>query len=374
MDVGLLSPQERSSLEAEVAKLVFASHVDLLDILGMHATEIAMVQPAKRYAKMIVRYCELSAWVENPALIIRLINNWSVEVKFKTIVDRLQQLPPPIWYKSGRPWETCLVASELPFIDRTLTRQAVESFLQPLNDPFAMPLVSRVLVVNGPEGCGKTYTNKYLQYLNSVFTNLNFKVAYIDYKIFVTSRFGPKELVESILAVINPTWKATTTLPKLGEEQQSRDSMLLVQFLAKQIAKTGERWFLVLDRFNDTTVPRETIELIQHLAKVATGAEYAEDSRDLIRLVLLGFNDVIENYEDRVVIDAIQPLTASDIAEYFRLFIEVNDCNIDINDAQMIKILVDEVMQHDPGPDSPMRTKILSEEAIQVALDLPKKN
>jgi hypothetical protein len=370
----ILLKEEREVLKKQVARLVFLSHGDLFAILKDHALEIKMVQPPIAYAENIIVYCERSAWVENPALIIKLLSNWEILPEISSAITRLTNAPPPRFHEGDKPWEACHVALDLPFLNRMKTREMVPLFLEDY-DGSGQVESKRVMIVNGPAGIGKTYTHKYLQYLNAIYTTAAFELAYIDYKTYVTSRFGAVELLESILSVINPSWKATATLPVFDNEQPARWRLQLAKFLGIQIASTKKKWFIVLDRFNDSSVPAETIEFIQLLADVATGSKFPAESNDLIRLVLLGFNHTIENYEKRVTVEDIEQLNRDDIASYFRRYIALKGINIEINNIEIINFLVDKVLEKDPG-NVPDRTRLLAQRALKIATELetPTKN
>ena len=369
MPSGILLPDERTALEEKLAGLVVMSPANLLATLGAHMTEIEAVQPPKLYAQRIIRYCEQSAWAEDPALIIKLLSLWKVEQKFADAIERLIKAGPTKYYNNGNPWEAFAVGPGLPFFGRPETRTGMSLFIEALVDGYDDPLGKRVLIVNGPRESGKTFTQKFVDYVTAIYERLQFKAAYIDYKSFVTTSFGAKELAESILNIIKPNWQVASKLPDLDVEQPARWRIQVAKFLATQIASTKEKWFIILDRFTDG-VPAETTELIQLLADVATGARFAEESKDLIRLILLGFNDTIDNFENRVVLEKITPLTRVELEHYFKEYITLNKINIPVNDGASIDYLVNKVLQKDPGEQVPGRTKLLADETLKVAQEL----
>jgi len=363
----MLLLDERKRLSEEVALLSGGLPTNLVPILGsQHVIRIETAPSPLLYGRKVVRYCEFSAWVEDPALILKLLDLWKVVPPFDGTIVRLKQAGPPIYYTNNRPYETCLLALDLPFINREVTRKAVELFRSPVEtDGYDEPGV-RVLIVNGPPGSGKTFTYGYISYINSIFAGLTFKTAYIDYKKYPVSRFGPEQLCESILSIIAPGWTTAASLPVLDAQQKARWHLQLAKFIGEQIAATGNCWWILLDHFDKSDVPRETIEFIQVLAKLATGEIHSDISNDVVRLVVMGYTEPILNYKRRVLTEDIQDVTRDDIHKYFERYLAFKKIDVQSSD---IDYLVDETFKKDPG-GIPKRTEILAKEALAIARKL----
>ena len=206
--------------------------------------------------------------------------------------------------------------------------------------------------------------------MNSIFAGLNFNTVFVDYKKQVTSRFGPLELTKCLLDGVNPNWEQQLVLPVLDSQQPARWILELVQVLCDQLTNinlanaSNASWFIVLDRFNDITVPRETIDMIQVLGSVATGKQNISGNTDLIRLVLLGFNDPILNYRNRVVTDEIREIDNGDLENYFKRYASFKGRDID-NDA--LAALVQRVRIDELKGDE-NRTQKIAQKALQIAI------
>lgn len=367
---GILETDERTELRRCVADFTDAQPTKLRAIIPpLHVSHIRTDAMPAMYAYNVVRYCEFSAWAEDPALIIKLLKKWDYLPLLLKAIDRLSNTTPPIYHKGNTVWNTCLVPLEIPFLGRQETRKAIERFSYELVSTIN-PAGVRVLVVNGPEKSGKTLTYNYVNYVNNIFANLNFISCYIDIKKQITSRFGPVELIESLLDQINPDWETQETLPILDNQQPARWMLELARILISQVNSMNQKkvneggiesnYFFILDRFDDSTVPRDTLDLIQILSAIATGAELVGENNDVIRLVLLGYQENIPNFRNRVVVDNIAPITQKDIEDYFKKFAAYKGKMLD---DQTLQAFVDAsgfaTMPDEPDKNEKIATKVL---------------
>lgn len=357
----MLQEDERRDLLERVADFTEAKPTRLKTILGPdHIRRIQTDAIPEEYAGYVIRYCERSGWIERPPLIINLLKKWDQHIPFASAIARLESTPPPRFFLSNRPWDALLVALNLPFLNRTTTRVAVERFSYPLVS-VVNPAGARVLVVNGPDLSGKSFTYDYILYVNSIVKDLNFKIAWIDYRKQLTGRFGPEQLIRSLLQQIDEKWDGT--LPELDVEQPARWLLELTQLLASKVLATNTTWFVILDHFDAPNVPRETLDLIQRIAAAATGEDPLAGADDSLRLVLLGFNELIVNYKNRVITDKIKPVQRDDVSKYF-----VNYARYvakAINPADLEKI-VDSIVTPDID-NHPDRTQLIAGRCIERA-------
>jgi hypothetical protein len=364
-----LNQTEKDFLAGKVAEYIVGGQTNLMALVKSHATRISAAQPPIEYGHNVVEYCILLGWVENPTLLEILLTNFQAYPIVANVIQRLRAMPKPVLH-SGRPSNTALVSLQLPFIGREITRQCVDDFLNPQrhNSGYA-----RVLIVNGEKGTGKTFTYNYLQYVNVVFTIDVFKTLYIDFKVLEGGRLGPKEFAQTILQMAGIR---NVALPVLDVQQPARWNMELAKSIAQTLSIAGANtitpsgkgilWFLVLDNFNDEDVPHETLELIQLLSNVATGELTASDYEDRLRIVLLSFDNSINNFKTRVVQDKISMITKKDLETYFKRYCEFKEIS---PDQPVLDMLVDKVLQKDPG-NVPERNKELAKWALLTAENL----
>lgn len=374
---GILTQEERTELISAVASLTEGDYRKLKSIIPEHhVMRIEKDSVPEEYAFNVIRYCELSAWVENPALIISLLQTWSFRPLFSEAIQRIRTGEPPRFHIGQRIWDPFGLAYTLPFINRKETRRALEAFLYPLISR-AKPPGMRVLIVNGAAKSGKTFTYEYIRYTKSFLTDLNFKIVFIDFKKVSDVRLGPMEFAKALLNQINPAWMTNIDLRDVGNEAPSRWIKQLCSAVAEQIAVTSTKCIIVLDNFfateevdpavldeNTHVVPAETLDMISGLADIATGKEEAAFSGDFLRLVLLGYNSPINNFMARLVRDDIKPLNRNDLEAYFMEYALFHQKTLD---AEGLELLIDETLSGD-DPNDPRRTEKLAQRALTLAL------
>ena len=367
--IGLLETNERKALIPELAEFTFGQPNNLLSLLPRdHAIRIENSAIPAVYALKVIQYCELSAWVENPALIIQLLKRWEHLPEVNAAIRRLLAAKPMKFYIDNRVWDSFLLALNLPFLNRKNTRLAIEGFSYALEEGLD-PAGSRVLVVKGPDKSGKSYTFDYIRYVNSVFANLNFNTIWIDFKKQIVNRLGPAELVESLLDQLNQNWREEVSLPVLDAQQSARWMQELVSVLLSQIwtysrhGAANAHMIILLDGFDNTKVPRDTIDLIQLLAAVAVGKQLVTENSDMIRLVLLGFSETVSNFRNRVKIDDIKPIDRADLEEYIRNYAQYKE---KVLPPAVLKEVVDSIgIEHMPQTEE--RTAKIAKSALMIA-------
>ena len=360
----MLQELERTDLIVAVADQITISFTRLKTIVPPeHLRRIQTDAIPEEYAGHVIRYCERSGWIESPALIIKLLEAFQYMPLFAAAIKRLRATPPPILhFPDNRPWDALLVALELPFLNRKKTRRAIELFSFHLQSAINPP-GARVLIVNGPASSGKSFTYHYILYVNSILQNLNFRIAWVDYKKQINNRFGPEELIRALIDQVEPDWDRT--LPELDAQQPARWLLELTQRLTEAVIKNGTTWFIVLDNFDAPTVPRETLDLIQRIAAAATGEDPLGGADDSLRLVLLGFNELIANFKNRVVTDKIGPVSRDDVKNYLVDYARYRRKENEVDPADFEK-MVDSILTADID-DHTNRTQLIAQRSIRIA-------
>ncbi len=200
------------------------------------------------------------------------------------IVERLSTEPP---VASADPFEALVLNSNLPFLDRTPTRQALKGFLRELRPN------KRVVVINGDMSPGKTYTTAFVDHVLADERNIS------QCLVTVTgdqgASVGPMELASDL--VTNMT--TTPSDPPPPNTNQQRWITEVVNWVLSVANQSNRSWWFIFDGFNAQTMRADTQVFIDILAtKLGTGLQ-----RDRHRLILLDF--------DRTVL-AVPPGSISD--------------------------------------------------------------
>ncbi|HTV01057.1 MAG TPA: effector-associated domain EAD1-containing protein [Luteitalea sp.] len=171
-------------------------------------------------------------------------------------------------------------------------------------------LSSRVLVVYGDRGTGKTYSKDFVGYLlqfDPVRRAERYKFAYVD----VDQQDATLEnLARRIATALGMDPTTIPSRPASDKEQDSRWLPDLYQWLSDGInAGAYEVWWLVLDGFR-VSLPNEALDLIQMLG------EFADVGTDRLRLVLLNYPRVDALLYSHVEAITAPPITRSDIEAF----------------------------------------------------------
>lgn len=366
----ILTVSERTELIKEVATFIFDGPIRLMSLIPQqHCLRIVQSPVPETYAWSIVNYCETSAWMVNPALIVQLMRRWEHLPTFRDAIARIERMTPPAFHIPPQVWDPILVRLNLPLLNRSTTRRTVEGFFRPLRQPNYEG-VTRVLVVTGPAGSGKSFTVLYVQYISQFMGHANFNSIYIDLKAQAVTRFGPLDLARLILDQVNPAWVADgVMLPELQEEQASRWINYLCRVIADQVALAGSTCVIILDGLDGGDgaqfLPAETLEMIACLVAIASTESIPEVSRDMMRLVLLGFERPVRNYLNTVRTERIKPVERDEIRKYFEDYARFYNKTIA---TAGIEDMVDAVLQD--VPDDASRTRQLADKALAFAIGI----
>jgi hypothetical protein len=143
---------------------------------------------------------------------------------------------------------------------------------------------SRVLVVNGERGSGKTYSKDFVGYLlqfdPAKQTERN-RLAYVDLDQYVT------DLESLALKIGRALTLDPATIPRQSKADKEQDSRWLPDLYAWLCGgvNTGDHdvWWLVLDGFRVQSLPPEALDLIDMLGN------FADTETTRLRLILLNY-------------------------------------------------------------------------------------
>jgi hypothetical protein len=338
-------------------------------------------RPPTDFYRDVVRYCEMSAWSEEPALIIALLSAFIPVWQYESNIDTIRNGGPFRCHPPGYPYHVCRVAAELPLLGRRKTRAAALYFDRKysLNGQPG----KRVLRVRGPTTSGKTYTLNFFRYLAAI-QPLQLGILHIDFgeKEMVTQAAGAEIPIELFLAQrleaqvrrrraeLRPApppalgnGLSTLTLdaevqqpyvlqPLSDLQQRTRWTRELVNVFVDQVLfrldPTPRWWVLVVDNCEKT--PPEAHEFVRRLVERAAGIPTTAEDADKgpLRVVLLGDSDVLMPnpvYQDHIVNEDLegQILGAAEVQEYFRVLCL---CRGILLDEAHLQALADESVAH----------------------------
>jgi hypothetical protein len=288
-----------------------------------HAIRIYAHPQPETYAWNVVKYCERQGWIEDPALLLCLLQKFPDHPGMKAIYDRLRGLAKPTFYIGGRAWDTCHVALALPFLDRDVTRRAIEGFDRPLVNPAQ---AARVLVVNGPPGSGKSFTSAFARFVVGAFAPDVAGVTELDHLAW-SSEHGeltPDALARELAQPMNPS----SDPPKLGNRRPERWTIDLAKWLVDVANGTSKVWYVVLDNFHLPGVPASTYMFIERVMAGLAGLENIgwnvldTEMGPPIRLILLGYPRRLPIQTELIREETLKPVTLDELTTHFRRFFQ----------------------------------------------------
>ena len=152
-------------------------------------------------------------------------------------------------------FQACLLPGNQAMIDRTVLRNMVTD-LQ--HDPTS----ARVLLVNGPDKCGKSHSGQYIVHLEKQLAN--FHVVRIDLRQRQPEALGPADVARDI---VDQMGLDAARIPHKGNEQDARWAQLFWNWITGELRrKPTESWYFVIDSFSQVLLPPGTAELVEELA------------------------------------------------------------------------------------------------------------
>lgn len=370
----ILTYQERQNLISKLGVRLLVENGNagafLYTTLGVHGAKIASSPVPFSWAHNIVEYCEQSAWIEIPPLINALLSAFPLDPLIVPIGNRITGMPKPLFHQGGEPYNTCLIAMELPFLNRAFSRRALADFplsLKPQAAGGARP--ARILVVNGPPGSGKSFTLNYVRYLVQVQAG-SYNLAWADHDLHTNVQSGQFALAQHLADQIYPGWviRAETKDANRPERLAQSLTQQLAAAAAKSTRENGrQRWYITLDNFYRPHVAADTHLFIRQLAAGLAGESLGWEIEDQnegapLRLLLLGYENALPGSgSDLVREETIGAITAGDLTAFFREYCAYKHWQAGIwpNNPAFLKGTADSLIAAAPSPDDPDRARLM---------------
>lgn len=220
----------------------------------------------------------------SPPAIVQLLQGLLPDLPETAAIAARLSVPPPA---AEDPFEALVLNSNLPFLDRTSTRQALKSFVHELRPS------KRIVVINGDQSPGKSYTTAFVEHVFGDRRDIGHCLVAVDQDQGAAT--GPLELARDLVTNMG----RDTSDPPPPNTNQQRWIAEVVNWVLSAANQSELSWWFILDGFNAHEMRDDTRLFIDTLAtKLGTGVQ-----RDRHRLILLDF--------DRTVL-AVPPGSISD--------------------------------------------------------------
>lgn len=291
-----------SQTQADKLADAFYSHWDLprlvefADLLDVKLNNLAPDGTLKTRARRFISAMTSSQPPRDREMLERLLIEGNAGLK-RVAEDLLK--PAFISTQGDDPYHA-IALGRAAFLDRQDLREELPEFTDPGSD------TTRVLIVNGKEPCGKSYTWRFLQHLS-----LN----------VVGAEFHRMRLQES-----NPTTRAFfeavgrrlglslagTDFPEAADDPQEEKTLPYIAWLDGQVGTLMEPHWLIIDDLNHQEVKKPAREAAYALAR------FAEEKKGNLWVALLGYNEAITDSElDYIAGDEAAFPSPSSVAQYF---------------------------------------------------------
>lgn len=201
--------------------------------------------------------------------------------------------------RDGDPFDAALLPNGLPFVNREVLRQCLRTMLKDKG--------RNVLIVQGGDGAGKTYTLHFILYLSVALQS--FRVSSFDLASSAYVTIEPTELAFRLAAQVSPDSEP----PMPAETTSAREAIRLADWLLSKVSQTKASWWFVLDGFDHPDLRPDTQDLLRALL-----ISVARDRRADLKVVLLGCSDDLVPIAlgREVLWDRIGPIRKPEIEEF----------------------------------------------------------
>ena len=239
-----------------------------------------LLQPASNHSEWAVfaiQVCMERGWQDGPpswmeSLITGIDNEPLAPRKISkcaTILDRIRAGTDP----RHEAVETELVLNDVPFLDREDLRNQIRELLEMGQ--------RKVLVIAGDIGSGRSYCSELLHYISNQYGYF-FKVAGVALKEGQGRVYTPKLLAINIAGAMS----SSASPPEI--DPTHRDIEPYKNFILTIAENSANRWWILLDGFDDVPIENETRALIQALATSIASERYGER----LRLILIDYKNL----------------------------------------------------------------------------------
>jgi hypothetical protein len=242
-------------------------------------------------------------------------------------------LSPPSPLTPIDDFEICYF-QRLPFIDRRGLRKAVKR--------LASDDGPRLLVIQGPQLSGKTYSTVYI---NHVAGTRDFEVVQIDLK----TAYPGETITADLIACDVALQMGLPPPPQSREDQAPRRTRTYANWLTGKLRDMRGTWWIVIDGCNDA-LPSDVLDLFQEMAQRIVRAW------NNVRLVLVhDGTDVGPLPGATPEREAISPIDQMHITEFLMQFRQ--QLRLPDDDAEVGRVLAEIMRRVDP--DSPERMRMI---------------
>jgi len=223
-----------------------------------------------------VQLCIIDAWNNNPIWLERLLGIFRLkenDAKIAEILEKVRHKPP----SAPDPLDSTILNNGTPFVSRLPLRLNLRRLAGPTAN--ARP----ILVVNGIDKSGKTYSTNYIEHFSYV------KPPIITYSIELDPELGlemgAKEVAREFVSLMG---RSLDSMPESDTNQKLYARQLALWVLNEAAQSPAQQWF-ILDNFRGDSLRPDTRDLLIALSDRITTGVFSQKCR----LILIGFDKAL---------------------------------------------------------------------------------
>lgn len=280
----MLESGDREYVKAQLLAQVASDTTPRQTLISFLPADVAMeveegLKPQVLVERVLV-LCEQDGWRRTPPLLSTLIAGLLGDSgRIPELIARLAT--PPRAPAAPDPFSATVLDTGQPFLDRLATRSILKTWTE------LMPL-QQVMVVEGPSGTGKTYTNEYVRHLvrHVVTTSADVRTVLVAFDREQAASVGPREVAKDLV------WNMGGDPDEVPEADTNAAALVkqLVSWVFRTANKDGLRWWFVLDGFRSSR-PLEV-----------PGWQLREDTREFVVTFVRGLTNGINAARHRLLL------------------------------------------------------------------------
>ncbi|KOG35522.1 MULTISPECIES: effector-associated domain EAD1-containing protein [Streptomyces] len=197
---------------------------------------------------------------------------------------------------------------------------------------------SRVLILTGGSGCGKSYSLEFVIY---ALGRTGVSTGHIDFRRWAGSLATPAGIMRDLAHQLD--WTPRTTVVRETEDTQAR---LLLSWFLENVRQSGEDVWVCFDGPHPDRLTPPAMRLVKDIAVAAE----RRTEVDRLRVVLADFQDRLPEVDRTVLRERIEPIGVPELEAFFRAM--AAEAGED-PDQGAIDVLMDELLGSRPPASLP---------------------
>lgn len=227
-----------------------------------------------------MRLCIVDGWDHTPMWMQLLLDTFQLRAqnaRIARIWERSRLQPPP----AANPLDATVLNNGTPFVNRHSLRTQLNFLIT--TAAAAKP----ILVVNGGEKCGKSYSTNYIEHFSTIKSSITLYRMALDPELGFD--MGARQVASDLVSLMG---RMVDTIPAQETNAKLHARQLALWVLREAVQAQSQHWF-VLDNFSGERLRQDTRDFLVALSDLITTGVYPKQCR----LILIGFDRALLTVE-----------------------------------------------------------------------------